>query len=90
MSLHLTWYDWVGMTGMAMTLVAFWLLQARRLSGTGIVYQLLNLFGSAGVLVSLVCDFNLSAFLLEAVWLLISCYGIMRSFQARNELATHG
>ena len=41
-----------------MVLVAFFLLQAGRLSGTGLVYQLLNLFVSGGVLVSLLGKFN--------------------------------
>ncbi len=81
------WFDWVGMVGTAMILAAFWLLQARRLSGTGIVYQLLNLFGAAGVLVSLLGDFNISVFLLECAWVLVSAYGIMRSLQARNAAA---
>ena len=52
MALELAWYDWVGIAGTLAVLVAFFLLQAGKLSGTGIVYQLLNLFGSGGVLVS--------------------------------------
>lgn len=84
MALNLEWYDWVGMAGTLMVLGAFFLLQAGRLSGTGIVYQLLNLFGAGGVLVSLLGTFNVSVFLLELVWVLISAYGIARSFNARE------
>ena len=54
------------MLGTLMVLAAFFLLQAGRVSGTGIVYQLLNLFGAGGVLVSLLGTFNVSVFLLEA------------------------
>ena len=81
--MNLEWYDWVGIAGTLMVLAAFFLLQAGRLSGTGLVYQLLNLFGAGGVLVSLIGQFNVSVFLLEAVWVAISAYGIVRTLKAR-------
>jgi hypothetical protein len=48
-------------------------------------YQLLNLFGAAGVLVSLVGTFNLSVFLLESAWILVSAYGIWQSLRQRRD-----
>ena len=86
MALELAWYDWVGLLGTAMILLGFALLQAGKLSGTGLVYQLLNLFGAAGVLVSLLGTFNLSVFLLEAAWIAVSLYGIARSFKAKSKV----
>lgn len=85
MALELAWYDWVGLLGTVMILGGFALLQAGKLSGTGLVYQLLNLFGAAGVLVSLLGTFNLSVFLLEAAWIAVSIYGIARSFKQKAE-----
>jgi paired small multidrug resistance pump len=85
MALELAWYDWVGLLGTVMILGGFALLQAGKLSGTGLVYQLLNLFGAAGVLVSLLGTFNLSVFLLEAAWIAVSIYGIGRSFKQKAE-----
>jgi paired small multidrug resistance pump len=84
MSLNLAWYDWVGLAGTMMVLGAFFLLQARRLSGTGIVYQLLNLFGAFGILASLYGSFNVSVFFLQVAWVLISGYGIARSISERG------
>ena len=84
MALNLAWYDWVGIAGTLMVLAAFFLLQAGRVSGTGIVYQLLNLFGAGGVLLSLLGTFNVSVFLLEFTWVLISGYGILRSLKSRR------
>ena len=84
MALNLAWHDWVGIAGTLMVLVAFFLLQAGRVSGTGIVYQLLNLFGAGGVLLSLLGTFNVSVFLLEFTWVLISGYGIVRSLKSRR------
>ena len=82
--MNLQWYDWIGILGTLMVLAAFFLLQARRLHGNGIVYQLLNLFGAGGVLVSLAGKFNLSVFVLEAIWMLISLYGIARTLTSRR------
>ena len=79
--MNLEWYDWIGIAGTLMVLAAFFLLQAGRLTGTGLVYQLLNLFGAGGVLVSLIGQFNVSVFRLEAVWVAISAYGIVRSMK---------
>jgi paired small multidrug resistance pump len=83
-ALNLAWYDWIGMAGTLMVLGAFLLLQSGRLSGTGFIYQLLNLLGAAGVLVSLLGTFNVSVFLLELTWILISGYGMVRSFKGRR------
>ena len=82
--MNLQWYDWVGIAGTLMVLGAFALLQAGRVSGTGIAYQLLNLFGAGGVLLSLLGTFNVSVFLLEATWVAISAYGIARRLRNRG------
>lgn len=82
--MNLAWFDWVGLAGSAMILVAFFLLQTGRLHGNGIPYQLLNLFGASGVLVSLLGQFNVSVFLLEVAWVAISAYGIARTLRARR------
>ncbi len=79
--MDLQWYDWVGLVGTLMVLVAYFLLQAGRLHGTGMLYQLLNLFGAAGVLASLYGKFNVSVMLLMTVWILITAYGLARTLK---------
>ena len=81
--MNLEWYDWAGIAGTLMVLGAFFLLQAGRVSGTSLAYQLLNLFGAGGVLVSLWGKFNLSVFVLELAWMIVSLYGIVRSLRMR-------
>jgi paired small multidrug resistance pump len=81
--MNLEWYDWTGIAGTLMVLGAFFLLQAGRVSGTSLAYQLLNLFGAGGVLVSLWGKFNLSVFVLELAWMVVSLYGIVRSLRMR-------
>jgi len=78
MSLDLQWHDWVGFIGTFMVLAAFFLLQARRLSGIGLTYQLLNLVGAMGVLVSVIVNFNAPVFFMQVAWILIAGYGIAR------------
>jgi hypothetical protein len=43
----------------------------------------MNAIGAVAVLLSLLYAFNLSAFVLEALWLAISIYGIVRARRVR-------
>ena len=80
----LFWYDWAGFVGVLLVLLAFLLLQAHRLNGNGLTYQLMNVLGALGVTLSLVFgSFNLSAFLLELAWMAIGVYGIVRGARRR-------
>ena len=80
------WYDWAGYLGVALVLLAFLLLQERKLQGRGLVYQLMNVLGAIGVMLSLgFGNFNLSAFVMQVAWLLIGGYGIVRGIQRRRE-----
>jgi paired small multidrug resistance pump len=78
------WHDWVGLAGVAIVLVAFFLLQAGKLHGNSLVYQLCNAIGAAAVVLSLFYDFNLSAFVVETCWVAISLYGIWRGYKAKQ------
>ena len=72
------WFDIVGLLGVGLTLLAYLALQARRMKGDGLIYPLLNLIGAGAILVSLIYDehTNLSAFVIESAWCIISIYGI--------------
>jgi hypothetical protein len=74
----LQWYDWIGIAGTLMVLFAYYLLQAGKLQGNGLLFQLLNLVGAGGVLASLYGTFNVSVFLLMALWIVITIYGLVR------------
>ncbi|HEY8328304.1 MAG TPA: hypothetical protein VIO59_07665 [Rhodanobacter sp.] len=80
------WYDWAGYLGVALVLLAFFLLQERKLQGSGLVYQLMNILGAIGVMLSLAFgSFNLAAFIMQVAWLLIGSYGIVRGIKRRRE-----
>jgi hypothetical protein len=72
------------MFGVTVTLSAFYLLQAGRLHGTGFIYQAMNAVGAAAVVLSLIYNFNLSAFIVETVWVAISIYGMVRGWRMRQ------
>ena len=77
-------HDLIGNVGVLLILGSYLLVQLRRLDATGVPYLLVNGLGAGLILVSLVRDFNLSAFLIELVWLLISLYGLARIFLERR------
>ena len=79
------WYDWAGYAGVLLILLAYFLLQAHKLHGNRLAYQLMNILGAFGVLLSLVFgSFNWSAFLLEVAWIAIGIYGIARGAQLKR------
>ena len=84
--MNLPWYDWAGYFGVALILLAYFLLQALKLHGNGLIYQLMNVFGALGVLLSLLFgSFNMSACVMEVAWIAIGIYGIVRSAVRRRE-----
>lgn len=81
MALH----DFVGTFGVILILVAYLLLQLERLPSTSLWYSGLNAMGALALLVSLSFDMNLSAFIIELFWLLISLFGIYGHWRAPQE-----
>ena len=73
------WFDLVGNVGVLLMVVAYLLLQLEKISSAAVSYLLLNAVGAVMVITSLKFRFNLSAFLMEGFWLLISLYGLGRS-----------
>jgi hypothetical protein len=87
----LFWYDWAGFVGVVLVLLAFLLLQAHKLHGNGLTYQLMNVFGALGVTLSLLFgSFNVSAFALEIAWMAIGIFGIVRSARQRRAARAAG
>lgn len=79
------WHDFVGNVGVACIVGTYLLLLLNRIASTSLRYSLLNAAGATLVIVSLVFDFNLSAFIIEVFWLLISVFGIGRAYVKRSE-----
>ena len=78
------WHDLLGIIGVILILASYILLQLEKLSATSFLYSATNGLGALLVLVSLIYEFNLSVFIIEAFWLLISIYGVVRYFSRRR------
>jgi hypothetical protein len=72
------WYDFVGNIGVGLMVLGYLLLQAEKIRSSDLSYSLMNGIGALLVVVSLLYRFNLSAFLVEAFWFLISVYGLIK------------
>lgn len=79
-----SWYDLAGNIGVLMMVIAYLLLQLEKLSSSAVSYLLLNATGALLVIVSLIFHFNLSAFLMEVFWLLISLFGLAKPLFVRR------
>jgi hypothetical protein len=78
------WYDLVGNVGVVVIVGTYLLLQLGRLNGSGFAYSMLNATGASMVIVSLMFNFNLSAFVVELFWVLISLLGVARNVARAN------
>ena len=74
----------VGNIGVVLIVGTYFLVQIRRMSATQPPYIVMNGLGALFILYSLLFDFNLSAFLIELIWLLISLLGLARYFLERR------
>lgn len=79
------WHDLVGNLGVAAIVAAYLALQMGWLEGRSLRYSAANALGALLVLASLVVEFNLSAFVMEAFWLAISLLGVVRGLRGRAE-----
>ena len=82
MNFHL--FDLAGFIGVLLIVIAYLLLQLDKLPSSSPKYSLLNAGGALLIIVSLIFAFNLSAFIVEVFWFLISLLGLWRSLISRK------
>lgn len=80
-----SWYDLLGNLGVFLIILTYLLLQLGKLSSDHLSYSVLNALGAALIIVSLTVDFNLSAFIVELFWVMISLVGIGRYYLHREK-----
>ncbi len=78
-------YDVLGNIGVFLIILTYFLLQIRKLSSESLLYSVLNTLGASLIVVSLLFDFNLSAFIVEAFWVIISLIGIGKYYLPRKK-----
>ena len=75
--------DFLGNVGVVLIIIDYLLLQLNRISSSSLSYSLLNAIGATLIISSLISNFNLSAFIMEAVWVIISLFGLYRYFRSQ-------
>ncbi len=76
--------DLIGNVGVVVLMIAYLMLQLNKLSSSGLGSSILNALGACLIVLSLLVNFNLSAFIMEVFWVLISCVGIYRYFRLKS------
>jgi hypothetical protein len=73
-----------GLAGFALYMGSYLLLNAGSLDGRSYGYAAMNLAAAACVLVSLTESFNLASALIQASWIAISLFGLVRLWHKRH------
>ena len=73
-------YDLAGNIGVAVVIIIYLFLQLGKINNASLKFSLLNAIGAILIMISLFDQFNLSAFVIEVFWLLISLVGLIRFF----------
>lgn len=77
-------HNLIGLIGVGLTLIAYFLLVAHKISARSFFYPILNLVGSVMIIYSLFHAWNLASFVMECAWLGISVYGIYQVVKNRS------
>jgi hypothetical protein len=77
-------HNLVGNLGVVLIVGTYFAVQIGRMSAVELPYISLNGLGALLIMYSLWFDFNLSAFLIEVIWLLISLIGAARILLRRQ------
>ena len=79
--------DSIGIVGVIIVLIAYYLLNISKISALDLSYQLMNFFGSCLILFSLFFNWNLPAGLIEISWMLISLIGVYRCWKIKYSVS---
>ena len=79
--MQLDLYNVAGVVGAVLVILVYFATQQRWLSAEDWRFPFANLLGAGFILVSLMADCNLAAFVVEVFWVLISLYGLAQSLK---------
>ena len=76
--------DLIGLTGVALLIITYALLQLDKIDTKGFWYSFNNLVVAILVTVSLIYTPNLASIVIEIFWFLISLYGVVMFFKRKD------
>ena len=77
-------HDILGTIGVGFIIVMYAMLQLGKISAERPAFSAFNALGAVFILVSLTYEFNLSAAMMEGVWLVVSLYGLWKALSGRR------
>ena len=80
----MTFPDIVGLTGVALLIITYALLQLDRIDPKGFWYSFNNLIVAILVTVSLIYTPNLASIVIEVFWFIISLYGVVMYYNRKR------
>ena len=78
--------DMIGLLGVGLIVVSYFLLQVERVTFDSPVYLSMNLVGASSILYSLFFEWNVAAALIEVFWISISLFGLVRSLVKKKRV----
>lgn len=79
--------DIFGIFGVIAIIIAYFLLSIDRMQASSWPYSLINFVGAVLIIWSLLDEWNLSSFLMEASWAVISLFGFIKALCYRRPTA---
>ena len=76
--------DFIGLSGVALLIVTYALLQLDRIDPKGFWYSFNNLIVALLVTVSLIYTPNLASIVIEVFWFIISLYGVVMYYNRKR------
>lgn len=79
-------FDWdmiAGWIGMTLIILAYFLLSQKKLKSNSVTYNLLNLFGAAGILANTFVLKSWPSVVLNVIWITIAIYSILNKIKTK-------
>ena len=76
--------DFIGLSGVALLIITYALLQLDRIDPKGFWYSFNNLIVAILVTVSLIYTPNLASIVIEVFWFIISLYGVVMYYNRKK------
>lgn len=71
--------NYVGLFGVGLCLLAYYLITSGKIKSNSLVFQLLNFFGAGLLLFSLCFHWNLASVIIQIAWMTISVIGMVKN-----------
>ncbi len=74
----------IGMFGVLTVLIAYGAMTLGRIASDSLQYQWLNIIGTAGILISLIDQWNLPAYVANVAWIGIGALSLVRIYRKKR------